>query len=91
LKMIINFFSSIKIWYIERPDFVITTGTMIVLPMAFLAKLFRKKLIYIESFSRIYDGSRTGRLMYKYADLFIIQWESLREIYPKAVYGGSIY
>ena len=29
--------------------------------------------------------------MYKHADLFIIQWESLKEVYPDAVYGGSIY
>ncbi len=59
--------------------------------MAFLAKLFGKKLIYIESFARVYDGSKTGKLLYKYADLFIVQWESLKEVYPKAIYGGSIY
>lgn len=91
MKMMVNFFKSIKIWLKEKPDFVITTGTMVVLPMAFLAKLFHKKLIYIESISRVYDGTRTGRLMYKYADLFIVQWESLKKIYPNAVYGGSIY
>ena len=91
IKMIINFFKTVFIWYKERPDFVITTGTMIVLPMAILAKLFRKKLIYIESFARVYDRSRFGSLMYKFADLFIIQWESLKEVYPNAIYGGSIY
>jgi len=91
LKMIINIFKTLNIWYIERPDYIITTGSIIVLPMAFLAKILRKKVIYIETFSRVYDGTRVGRLMYKYADLFIIQWESLQEIYPKAVYGGSIY
>jgi len=91
LKMIVNTFKSLWIWYKERPDYVITTGTMIVLPMAFFAKLFHKKLIYIETFSRVYDGTRTGRLLYKFADLFIIQWETLKKIYPKAIYGGSIY
>lgn len=90
-KMIVNVFKSLRIWIKERPDYVITTGTMIVLPMAFLAKLLRKKLIYIETFARIYDGTRTGKLMYKYADLFIIQWETLKEVYPNAIYGGSIY
>lgn len=90
-KMAVNLFMSIKIWIRERPDFVVTTGTMIVLPMAFLAKLLGKKLIYIETFARVYDGTRAGRLMYKFADLFIIQWEPLKRVYPKAVYGGSIY
>lgn len=91
LKMIVNFFKTLRIWHKERPDYVITTGTMIVLPMVFLAKIFHKKVIYIETFARVYDGTRAGRLMYKYADLFIIQWETLKEIYPKAIYGGSIY
>lgn len=90
-KMLVNAIRSLRIWIREKPDYVITTGTMIALPMAFLAKLFRKKLVYIETFARVYDGTRTGKLMYKYADLFIIQWETLRNIYPKAVYGGSIY
>ncbi|MBN8210247.1 polysaccharide biosynthesis protein [Bacillus sp. NTK071] len=91
LKMMVNIIKTLKIWYKERPDYVITTGTMIVLPMAFLAKIFGKKLIYIETFARVYDGTRAGRLMYKYADLFIVQWEPLKDIYPKAIYGGSIY
>jgi len=91
MKMLMNVFKTLNIWYRERPDFIITTGTMIVLPMAFIAKVLKKKLIYIETFARVYDGTRTGKLMYKYADLFIIQWESLQEIYPKAIYGGSIY
>jgi len=29
--------------------------------------------------------------MYKRADLFIVQWENLKEIYPDAIYGGSLY
>lgn len=90
-KMIVNLFKTIGIWHKEKPDYVITTGTVIVLPMAILAKLFHKKLIYIETFARVYDGTRAGRLMYRFADLFIIQWESLKEIYPNAIYGGSIY
>lgn len=91
IKMIVNMFRSLLIWIKEKPDVVITTGTMIVIPMAFFAKLFKRKLIYIETFARVYDGTKSGKLMYKYADLFIIQWESLKEVYPNAVYGGSIY
>lgn len=91
LKMLVNSLKTLKIWIAEKPEYVITTGTMIVIPMALLAKIFRKKLIYIETFARVYDGTKAGKLMYKYADLFIIQWESLQEIYPEAVYGGSIY
>ena len=90
-KMIINFVKSLLIWYKERPDLVVTTGAMVVIPMVIVAKIFKKRIIYIESFARVYDASRTGRLMYKYSDLFIVQWESLKTVYPNAIYGGSIY
>ena len=90
-KMLINIFKTIRIWIKEKPDYVITTGAMIVLPIALLAKIFGKKLIYIETFARVQGGTRSGKLMYNFADLFIIQWESLREVYPNAIYGGSIY
>ena len=91
LKMIANAFRSLFIWVKEKPDCLITTGTMVVVPMALLAKLCGKKLIYIESFAKIKDANRAGRFLYRYADLFIVQWESMLEVYPKAVFGGSIY
>lgn len=91
IKMMKNLFKSLIIWIKEKPDYVITTGTMVALPMSFFSKLFRKKLVYIETYARVYDGTKAGRLMYKFADLFIVQWESLKEIYPNATYGGSIY
>lgn len=91
LKMFLNLMKSIKIWIKEKPDFVITTGAMVAIPMALIAKIMKKKLIFIETYARVHGGTRTGKLMYKFADLFIVQWESLKEEYPKAVYGGSIY
>jgi len=90
-KMLLNFFKTLKIWFKEKPDYVITTGAMVVVPMAFLAKLFKRKLIYIETFARVYDGTRTGKLLYKHADLFLVQWEQLKEVYPDAKYGGGLY
>lgn len=89
--MFVNTMRTLRIWCKERPDYVITTGTLIALPMALLARLLGKRLVYIETFARVYDGTRAGKLFYKFADLFIIQWETLKDIYPNAVYGGSIY
>lgn len=90
-KFIADFIIAIKIWIKEKPDVVISTGSMIVLPFAILAKLTRKKIIFIETFAKRDDPTLTGKLMYKCADLFIIQWESLRKHYPNAIYGGCIY
>lgn len=90
-KMIIMFLQGLYIWIKEKPDFVISTGALISVPFLVFCKLCRKKMIYIETFARMYDGSKTGKFMYKYADLFLIQWESLHEVYPNAIYGGSIF
>lgn len=89
--MIINAFKSLWFFLVNKPDVVITTGVLAVIPLCLLAKLFGKKLIYIESFAKITSPTETGKLMYKYADRFYVQWESMLEIYPNAIYLGSIY
>ena len=33
----------------------------------------------------------TGKLVYKFADLFVVQWESMLKLYPKAKYFGGIF
>lgn len=30
-------------------------------------------------------------MAYKFADLFLYQWEKLKKHYPKGIYGGSIF
>ena len=90
-KMLHMLFHTIKIWIKEKPDAVISTGTLIAVPMCLMAKLFGKKVIYIETFAHVKDCTRAGKFMYKIADLFIYQWEYLKEFYPDGVYGGSIY
>lgn len=91
LKMIKNFYISLKIFLKENPDFVISTGVLATIPMCIIAKLFRKKIIYIESFAKIYDSTLTGKLLYKFADRFYVQWEDMLKIYPKATFKGGIY
>lgn len=85
------FFEVWKIWRKEKPDIVITTGTYVSIPFMVMCKIHRKKFIYIETFARISDTTRTGKMMYKFADLFIYQWPELKKFYPNGVYGGSIY
>lgn len=91
LRMLINFIIALYIFVRERPTHFISTGGIIGLPFVYLSKLTKTKIIFIETFARINDTTRTGRFMYKHADLFIVQWKSLLRHYPNAVYGGSIY
>lgn len=89
--MVKNAFQSLGIFLKERPDAIICTGVLATIPMCLLCKLFGKKLIYIESFAKVTSPTETGKLMYRYADRFYVQWESMLEIYPDAVYLGGIY
>lgn len=91
LRFLILILQTIIIFLKEKPDVVMSTGALSTIPILILAKLFRKKVIFIESFSKINSPTITGKLVYKFADLFIIQWEELRKYYPKAQYEGGIY
>ncbi len=81
---------SIYIFIRLRPEIIVTTGTHTVVPMCYIAKLFKKKIIYIETIANINKRTLTGSIIYPIADLFIVQWKSMLNLYTKAVYvGGS--
>lgn len=90
-NMTVNLFKSVRIYFREKPDAVICTGVLAMIPMCMIAKFMGKKLIYIESFAKVTTGTQTGRLMYKFADRFYVQWEQMLSVYPKAIYLGGIY
>lgn len=90
-KMLINSFRSIKIWIKERPDFIITTGTMVAYPFYLLSIILNKKFIFIETFGRADMPTVAGKLMERHSDLFIVQWETQVKHYKKAIYGGCLY
>ena len=74
-----------------RPQVVVTTGTHTAVPMCYIAKILRRKVIFIETFANSKTRTKAGNLVYPIADVFIVQWESMLELYPKAIYGGWIY
>ncbi len=90
-KFIFNIFKSFYLYIKIRPKIIITTGTHTAVPMCYIGKLFRSKIIFIETFANINTKTLSGRLVYPISDLFIIQWEELEKLYPKAIYSGWIY
>ena len=90
-KMLVNGFRAVRIWIKEKPDFVITTGTMVAYPFYLLAILTRKKFVFIETFGRADMPTVAGRLMEKHSDLFVVQWETQVKHYKMAIYGGCLY
>lgn len=74
----------------ENPQVIVTNGAQIAIPISYLAKLFGKRVIYIESLARVNDLSGTGKLIYPIADLFLVQWEGLLKRYKRAKYWGKV-
>ena len=89
--MLLNFFRSLTIFIKIRPDIVVTTGAHTAVLMCYIAKLFGKKVIWIETFANKNSKTLAGRLVYPIADTFVVLWEEMKKIYKKAVYWGSIF
>ncbi|MBC5710552.1 UDP-N-acetylglucosamine--LPS N-acetylglucosamine transferase [Hungatella sp. L12] len=75
----------------ERPDLIISSGAAVAVPFFYLGKLYGAKTIYIEVFDRIDASTVTGKLVYPITDKFIVEWEEMRRVYPKAINLGSIF
>ncbi|MEK3992192.1 PssD/Cps14F family polysaccharide biosynthesis glycosyltransferase [Robertmurraya sp. FSL R5-0851] len=90
-KLSYNFLTSLYYFLRERPDVIVTTGAHTAVPICYIAKVFGKKVVFIESFAKTSTPTISGKMVYPIADLFIVQWQSMKKHYPKAVYGGSIY
>ena len=82
---------TVYLYFKIRPKAIVTTGTHTAGPMCILGKIFGSKIIYIETFANRNKKTATGKLIYPIADLFIVQWEEMLKLYPKAIYGGTIY
>lgn len=90
-KLLLNCFISLFLYLKYRPDYIITTGVHTAGPMCCLAKIFGSKIIYIETFANMVTKTVTGKLLYPISDLFVVQWESMKELYPDSVFGGWIF
>ena len=93
LKMLGIFNKSLYIFLKEKPDIVISTGALASIPILVLGHIFKKKVIYLESFAKINSPTMTGKFVYKHklANRFYVQWETMKEIYPESIYLGGIY
>lgn len=90
-KFIYIIIKSFAIFLKEKPDIVISTGALISIPLCIIAKIFKRKLVFIESFAEVNHQTKTGKYLYKYSDVFIVQWKSMLNFYENAIFIGSIY
>ncbi|HBT4444931.1 TPA: UDP-N-acetylglucosamine--LPS N-acetylglucosamine transferase, partial [Enterococcus faecium] len=81
----------IRILLKEKPDLIISSGAAVAVPFFYLGKLIGAKTIYIEVFDRIDAPTLTGKLVYPVTDKFIVQWDEMKKVYPKAINLGGIF
>lgn len=91
LKFLKAMFYAFKITSDKKPEAIISTGALSSLPFLIVGKMMKKKIIFIESYAKSNTPTLTGKIVYKFADLFIVQWEEMKKVYPNAVFLGSIY
>ena len=80
-QLIYNCILTLILYVKIRPKYIVTTGTHTAGPMCIIGKIFANRNA----------KTATGKIIYKFADLFIVQWKEMLELYPKAKLGGSIY
>ena len=86
----------------QRPDLLLVNGPGTCLPVVVatkaaallsLGRFCRGKVCYVESIARTRSLSLTGKILYhlRLADLFLVQWPSLAERFPRATCAGRLY
>ena len=91
LTMLKSFFEVFWLFVKKRPHLIVSTGSEIALPAFLMGKfLFRSKVVYMECFTRTETLSGTGKVVYHFADLFLVQWPELAAKYEKASYQGRL-
>jgi oligosaccharide biosynthesis protein Alg14 len=66
-----------------RPVMVVSTGAAVAFPFFLAARIYGAKTAYIEVFDRLDSATLTGRLCYPLSDLFLLQWEEQKRVYPR--------
>jgi beta-1,4-N-acetylglucosaminyltransferase len=91
LRVIPMFFRVLRLLARERPDWVVSNGAEIAIPVFMAAWLLRIKRMYIEASCRVKTSSFTGRIVYPITNEFLVQWPELLSVYgPKARYEGGL-
>lgn len=90
-RFFVSFLQAFRIIWIENPSAILSTGAEIGYPVMLAGFLLRKRIVYVETFARVDDLSLTGKLVYPFLSNFFIQWEPLKNKFPRAKYEGSLY
>jgi len=90
LKLLANTLYSLAIFCRVRPQFIVSTGAHTAGPMCLIGRVLGARIVFIETAASVHTPSVTGKLVYRFAHLFIVQNEELLAVFPRAVYRGTL-
>ncbi len=90
LLTVLVFLKAFKIVFTERPDVVITTGSLPLAMVCLSAKLLGAKVVWIDSIANVDKFSMSGSMVRHLADLFLTQWPELAKKYKHVEYAGTL-
>ena len=83
-RTLANLAQAVAILASRKPWLIVSTGADVVVPTVVLGKIFlRSRVVFIETCGAI-EPTLSGRICYRFSDLFIVQWPELLERYPRA-------
>ncbi len=74
----------------HRPNVLITTGSLPLAIVAIWVRIFGGKVVWIDSIANMREFSMSGKLTYRFADLFITQWDELSLRNKRAKFFGQL-
>ena len=90
LYYIILTYYSLYILIAEKPNLIVCCGGEASLWLTYLGKIMGMKVMYLETINRVTNLSLTGKFVYPFVDVFIVQWEGLLQKYPMAKFWGRV-
>lgn len=84
-----------NLWLAERtvrrfdPDVILSTGAALAVPFFLIGRLRGRRLVYVESLTRVKRPALSGRLVYPLAHAFFVQWRTTTRR-RGAIYAGSV-
>jgi UDP-N-acetylglucosamine:LPS N-acetylglucosamine transferase len=90
-KFLVNLWEAFRVLRKEKPDVILSTGAGPAVPFALVGRLlFKTRVIFVETITRVVAPSLTGKLMYRLAHRFFYQHSGLKMFFPRGTYGGPV-
>lgn len=90
IRTVFLFFLSFIILLFTRVRVVFSTGAGIAVPVLLAAKVLGKKTVFVESASRVYVPSATGKLLLGRVTIWLSTWFELTKYADSIVYIGLL-